>query len=754
MPISISSNELYVKNQDGTAYLPANTIARETTAQQISDIEDAGQAQIDAIETAGSSIADAVNRIGALEDVALNLNGVFRNQLTWHSGYDGLHYTYSMTGVAGDRVRMRVSNAVSSSGTFTGQCRIYVRSEGGSWSSALVYFNYDEDYEYTFRRSFDYFRIRIDGTGLADGDHADATIIYVKNGGSVEYLESLKSGSQSIINIDDESRIQRLTDAGDDSIIKELKIAITPKQQLNGFNKPWIGGNGRNLVGGKPAGATTNNGVTFTVNADGSISTKGTATASTTFRVGAEEYTPLRFTEGQTFVLSGSPANGSGSTYRMRMGLYSKDGDTYTRYGNYRYDNGETISVNPATDAPQSVLDSGIAYTLTQVIIYSGYNSNGLVFWPMLKDTTDTNPDFEPYENICPISGYSEVNVASGTGKNLIDMTVDGGSALNRGLTAEKNPDNSVTVKGHYEYTQAGYVGLSSYTFPIPAGSYILNGCPAGVYSEYGIRLVYGFGNGSRSAQYVAADRDFNVTLDQDESVFVRLVVSDYQAAGDHPFPEEGITFYPMFRDAVDQDNTYAPYVSNISRVISLPTAAGTVYGGTLTIKDDRSAELVVDRGYTVLDGTENWKLHDTIASRFWFPDSSLGVKFDLNNPVVISDKYEGVTYASSMNNGTIAFGSTSLSQVTPRFTVIDKRFTTAADFKAYLAENNLQVVYKLENPVTYKFYNVPYIKTGLNISRIWADCGNIMSISYRMDPKNYIDKKFADILPASGVSF
>ena len=63
---------------------------------------------------------------------------------------------------------------------------------------------------------------------------------------------------------------------------KSVKVTLEPIQSLNGYDKPWSGGNGKNKLH-IDATTTTQNGVTFTVNTDGTVTVNGTATADTVF---------------------------------------------------------------------------------------------------------------------------------------------------------------------------------------------------------------------------------------------------------------------------------------------------------------------------------------------------------------------------------------------------------------------------------------------------------------------------------------
>lgn len=66
MPYTLKPNKIFVKNPDGTGYLPQNIITDRATSDTVADIEAAGQAAVDRVNTtisnAQSDIADLESR--------------------------------------------------------------------------------------------------------------------------------------------------------------------------------------------------------------------------------------------------------------------------------------------------------------------------------------------------------------------------------------------------------------------------------------------------------------------------------------------------------------------------------------------------------------------------------------------------------------------------------------------------------------------------------------------------------------------
>lgn len=115
---------------------------------------------------------------------------------------------------------------------------------------------------------------------------------------------------------------------------------------------------------------STNNGITFTDNGDGTVTANGTATANAIFYCRYDESIPLA--EGN-YILSGCPEGGGSSTYRVTF--ISNNNGTITTLAS-DYGNGRTFTI-----------DSTTVSTLKRIAIRidSGQTVNNLLFKPMLE---------------------------------------------------------------------------------------------------------------------------------------------------------------------------------------------------------------------------------------------------------------------------------------------------------------------------------------------------------------------------------
>lgn len=145
-----------------------------------------------------------------------------------------------------------------------------------------------------------------------------------------------------------------------------------------------MGQNGaKNLL---PNNGTTQtiNGVTFTVNADKTITANGTATANTDFGFyfcgGKEAFV------GKEVILSGCPEGGASNTYNLsayRASTVDGSGGTQQDFG----DGKKFIYANNGSGTASRVY----------IFIQSGQTLSNLVFKPMIRLASDLDSTYQPY---------------------------------------------------------------------------------------------------------------------------------------------------------------------------------------------------------------------------------------------------------------------------------------------------------------------------------------------------------------------
>lgn len=189
-----------------------------------------------------------------------------------------------------------------------------------------------------------------------------------------------------------------------------LLVTMEPIQDFNGYGHPWPAGGGKQVL--DPSFFVVNpsgdHGVTASINADGTITLHGTATANIYFEF--VPYTALSaygLEPNVSYTLSGYTSN---SVYAM-LGVYGSGTD-------YRAstDAGVVMTFN----------ENQIASLRYRMVIYiaNGTNVDDVVVKPMICKTASSEPTvFAPYANICPLSGRTGLNVYAGPTSAMGDAT-------------------------------------------------------------------------------------------------------------------------------------------------------------------------------------------------------------------------------------------------------------------------------------------------------------------------------------------
>ena len=211
--------------------------------------------------------------------------------------------------------------------------------------------------------------------------------------------------------IDESGSIVSFETEFDDIPLSDLVADIVPAQNLHGYDKPWAGGNGKNLLENNWV-TKTHNGVTFTANADGSITANGTASETGFAAVAMAIDTDTLHGD---YYYNGA-YDGSSSTYNA----YIWDNTTASRAKKW---DGTSNVENGYTALQQVKLVQGHTIVF-QCRVMAGQTVNNLTFYPMICASTETDTSFEPYTNICPISGLDEVNVYVSPTTSEQDATV------------------------------------------------------------------------------------------------------------------------------------------------------------------------------------------------------------------------------------------------------------------------------------------------------------------------------------------
>lgn len=466
---------------------------------------------------------------------------------------------------------------------------------------------------------------------------------------------------------------------GAEAPVKDLKVAIEPVQDLHGYDSPWPAGGGKNLLdvteySGKSAS------INYTVNGDGSALTLTSNNVSYAYAAVSFNISHLI---GKTFYINGTKTSTSSNLGYLQI-RYIQGGSTrYVEIG---------TEINPTT-AKSIPADSTTATFYIMIKNNTGDGSVGdYVTYSNLIVSTESNPSFAPYSNICPITGHNSVTVTR-TGKNLWPF---------------ENEYSEVT----------GKTLIQNQPFPfgkLKAGTYTLS-----FYGSLSNVMAFSFRDNNnanvtviemKAAHLVNGRYIRTITIGECTKLNVysnaAYNISDIQI-------EEGTT-------ATD----YEPYQSD-TYDITIPTSAGTVYGGTLDVS---KGELVVT--HKILT-PRTW---NTDNGRFW---ASAGgcAQADINHAKAWCNclplLYEGGTAGTDAVGFTVAGNQRIYAANKPTITTLN-------EWNDFISQSNAMFVLPLVSPIAYTF-TPQDITTLYGTNNIWADTGDT-EVEYRADTKLFIEQ-------------
>ena len=150
-----------------------------------------------------------------------------------------------------------------------------------------------------------------------------------------------------------------------------------------------------------------------------------------------------------------------------------------------------------------------------------------------------------------------------------------------------------------------------------------------------------------------------------------------------------------------------------------------TLYGGTVTIYDDGSADVVETSVTSKIDS--NTTLRGDLTSFYFTPTPTMRAYRD--NTVARCSHFKRA--ATSQDKG-IIFGLSGTSNIyIYKIANIIPSLTTMAEVKQWLINNNVQFYYQLATPTTYHFTNLEELKVWLGENNFWCDISDDISVKY-----------------------
>lgn len=431
---------------------------------------------------------------------------------------------------------------------------------------------------------------------------------------------------------------------------------------ITGVKPQTVAVTGKNLIPPKAASETTN-GVTCTVNNDGSLTLNGTATATTFFNFPYIKIIPGFYTLSAGVKLADN----------VNLILRKRTPEKQLIY---------VYSGSVSNAKTELIGYSGEVRVYVEV--RSGTTVSNLTIYPQLEVGSEPTA-YEPYCGETITSDEAELyGDAHVVGKNLIP-TLDEPLAIN-GITCQVNVDGSITLNGTATASSSIHFSNSFYTIALSPGSYALS---TGATLPSGISLILRKSDAADTLMGVYQDNASTVkNLSYKGSAFVYLYIQQGTTVSN-------LTIYPQL-EAGSEATAYEPY-----------------QGMTTALEDGDSLDLatgeVVRRWKRLeLDGTEAWVA--TISG----VEGKYRCALDVDNalkPATVQIAAELLcTHYLTLPAGTVGtWGCNtgiSINSQDGKMVIYDSNYDTAdvTLFKAYLASQKeagtpVTVLYKLEEP-------------------------------------------------------
>lgn len=495
-------------------------------------------------------------------------------------------------------------------------------------------------------------------------------------------------------------------DGADDIPVKSLTVQMEPQQDLHGYDKPWVGGAGKNLISlsGMDMDKTVS-GVTLSTNGS-ELTIRGTATAEVqTNATLASQYArmPMGPFPAGTYTIKATGFEWQNASDRLLINArYSDNSNVENAYSKRIGGNSSgTVTFTAIQEFKFGLfiaLQSGSTFDCTVRVQF---------------EAGSTATDYEPYSNICPITGWDEITVAR-TGKNLWDtQSVTSNYAI--------NASGVITQLNGWCYTEIVKVlPGTTYTYSFTS-----------LASDGWMRRLHGYDKNGTWVQQLGYVNQANVGT---RALITFTVPDDVVGIRASLYSTEYKSSQLEFGSTA---TAYEAYQGQTVSVNISSVAGGTVYGGTLDIT---TGELVVDRKRVDLGGLSF--AYNSTSGLFYATVSDAIAVNQHGDEKAVCSCYVNADYLTggTLQNGEFCLCDGQFS-ATKRLAIKDDRYSDVATFKAAVTGQDL--VYTLESPITYAISQAE-ITSLLGGNTIWTDAGQV-TVTYRADTEMYINKRLAE---------
>lgn len=480
--------------------------------------------------------------------------------------------------------------------------------------------------------------------------------------------------------------IASFSDGADEIPIKGMTVNVDPVQDLHGYDNPWPAGGGVNIFDSSTL-------------IHGYFSGNTNITPSEAYRTAKIENLPAGTYTITIFWNYGTP---------KIIRQWSDGGETIIGLDSTSY----TFTTNTTADF---------------LIDFRNQNTTDITGTVNVQISAGSSPatSFAPYENNCPITGWTGANVDV-TGINSWDEEwevgrIDTTTGNNVVSTTQIRAKNYIPVKSG-----------SSYYIHVPEAIWVM------FYKHDKTLITSGLPTGSQIAgnarKFGATTTDRIIAIPLDCG-YIRFYC---QTSYGTTYGNDISINYPS------TDHDYHAYDGHVYE-LTFPDAAGTVYGAKLINEGTETWKLRVDHAEVDM-GTLSWARTDAY-DKWYFRASVSGLKDVASRTMqlrcsayrTVSD---GRAFANCPDKSIYNLSSPNLG-----IAVLDSSYSAWEQIQQALS--GVQLVYELANPIEYTLTG-EVVETLLGVNNIWADTGNIAELKYRaMFNTNLIKALIAPVLPS-----
>ena len=448
--------------------------------------------------------------------------------------------------------------------------------------------------------------------------------------------------------------IAHFSDGADDVPMKSVVANIVPIQDLHGYSKPWAGGAGKNKVESK-------------------LEHCGIGTAGV-----------LVVSDSQPYDMQISKVK-NGVTYTITTDENTLVGGFFTVYptnGATTYDGQRVVSNSKTFTSP---IDGYFAFR----------TSYGYATAQIEEGSTATS--YEPYANVCPISGTDELTLTQ-TGKNIFSI-IPKLEELN--ITYSVDNDGWITLPSISQASSALYASPSKIPLLNNGSALFLIDAERTTATNVRLRLY-------KDGTAVTETPSGNNPVNRREDFSFNEVGLNWSQSG-------SATFKIVIANAPTIETTYEAYKSETYTF----DLGQEILGGTADLVGGVGSKTMAEIDL----GDLTW-IYRSAQNCF-----SANINEMPLNTVLYCDVYgySNVQYVEQLPNGnmwnkTNAFGSHNIA-------IKDTRFDNATDFKN--AVTGYKLAYEVTTPTEYTFTGQP-INSYLGVNNLWTDSGEVLDVEYR----------------------